>query len=77
LDLDWRLCQNAGKEGALFSIGPDAHSVVELGYTDLALGIARKGWVTAESTLNAKSAEELERWLAARKRARATSRAGA
>jgi DNA polymerase (family 10) len=73
LDLDWRLCQNAGREGALFSIGPDAHSVAELGYTDLALGIARKGWVTAESTLNAKSAEELERWLAARKRAGATS----
>jgi DNA polymerase (family 10) len=67
LDLDWRLCQDAARKGALFSVGADAHSTAELGNVELAVGIARKGWITAEKTLNARSAEELEGWLAARK----------
>ena len=33
----------------------------------LAVGIARKGWVTPEATLNARSAGELEAWLGQRR----------
>ena len=71
LDLDWRLCQGAVEKGAIFSIGPDAHSIAELGHTELGVGIARKGWITAEATLNCRSAEELEGWLARRRGPRA------
>jgi len=67
LDLDWRLCRRAAEKGALFSIDPDAHSVRELEYVSVGVGIARKGWVTAASTLNAKTAEELRRWLETRR----------
>jgi DNA polymerase (family 10) len=67
LDLDWRFCRAAAEKGLLFSIGPDAHSVKELENTGYAVGIARKGWVTAASTLNAKSADELAGWLERRR----------
>lgn len=67
LDLDWRFCRAASEKGVLFSIGPDAHSVRELEYAGYAVGIARKGWVTAASTLNAKTADELTAWLERRR----------
>ena len=67
LDLDWRFCRAAAEKGLLFSIGPDAHSVKELENTAYAVGIARKGWVTPASTLNAKSAEDLAAWLERRR----------
>jgi DNA polymerase (family 10) len=67
LDLDWRFCRAATEKGLLFSIGPDAHSVKELANAGYAVGIARKGWVTRESTLNAKSADELAGWLERRR----------
>ncbi len=67
LDLDWRLCRRAADAGILLSIGPDAHSAAELGLVTFGLGIARKGWVTKEETLNAKSAAELEGWLERRR----------
>ena len=67
LELDWRACRGAVERGVLLSIDPDAHSVAELGLVLYGLGIARKGWVTAASTLNAKSAEELTEWLERRR----------
>ncbi|HEX7251685.1 MAG TPA: helix-hairpin-helix domain-containing protein, partial [Thermoanaerobaculia bacterium] len=67
LDLDWRLCRQAAEAGILLSIGPDAHSVSELGFVPYGMGIARKGWLAASSVLNAKSANELEEWLERRR----------
>ncbi len=67
LDLDWRLCRHARDAGVVFSLGPDAHSVKEIGYTAYAVGIARKGWVTADATLSAKSADELAAWVEKRR----------
>jgi DNA polymerase (family 10) len=63
LDLDWRLCRHALAAGVVFSIGPDAHSVAELGNTGYGVDIARKGWVTAAATLSAKTADELAAWV--------------
>ncbi|MFN2385574.1 MAG: DNA polymerase/3'-5' exonuclease PolX [Thermoanaerobaculia bacterium] len=67
LELDWRLGRRAVERGVLISIDPDAHSIRELELVPYGVGIARKGWVTPEATLNARSAEELERWLTARR----------
>ena len=66
LDLDWRHCRRAVEKGVLFSIDPDAHSTREYAYVSLAVGIARKGWVTPDRTLNARTADELEAWLVKR-----------
>jgi DNA polymerase (family 10) len=67
LDLDWRLCRHALAAGVILSIGPDAHSVKELGNTAYAVGIARKGWVIPDATLSAKNADELAAWLETRR----------
>jgi DNA polymerase (family 10) len=67
LDLDWRLCRQAMEAGVLLSIGPDAHSAAELVRVADGVQIARKGWVTAASVLNTKSATDLEEWLARRR----------
>jgi DNA polymerase (family 10) len=67
LDLDWRLAASAAGREIVYSIGPDAHSVRELENTAYAVGIARKGWVTREATLNAKTADELSEWLEKRR----------
>ncbi len=67
LDLDWRFCQGAVRRGIPMAINPDAHSVGEIGLVPYGLNIARKGWVTAASTLNAKSAAEFSEWLSRRK----------
>ena len=63
LDLDWRFCRGAVDRGILLAIDPDAHSVAEIGLVPYGLGIARKGWVTPEATLNARSAEAFAAWL--------------
>jgi DNA polymerase (family X) len=67
LDLDWRLCRQASEAGILLSIGPDAHSVSELGLVPFGVGIARKGWLAPASVLNVKDAGELAQWLARRR----------
>ena len=67
LDLDWRFAAGPARQGMTFSLGPDAHSVRELDNTSYAVGIARKGWVTAQATLNAKTADELVAWLERRR----------
>lgn len=67
LDLDWRHCRRAVEKGVPLSIDPDAHSVAELDLIPLGIGIARKGWVTAAGTLNAKTATELTTWLEGRR----------
>jgi len=70
LELEWTHCRRAVEKDALLSIGPDAHSTAELGLASLGVGIARKGWVTREATLNARTAEELTEWLERRRGAK-------
>jgi DNA polymerase (family 10) len=59
LDLDWRWHRAATDRGILLSIDPDAHRISEIEEL-LATGIefARKGWVSAEQTLNALPSKE-------------------
>jgi len=67
LDLDWRYAPGAVARGIALAIDPDAHSVADLDGISYGLGIARKGWITAAATLNAKSASEFDSWLARRR----------
>ncbi len=57
LDLDWRLVRAATDVGVVISIGADAHNTAGMTNMDLGVGIARKGWLTAEQVLNARPLE--------------------
>lgn len=63
LDLDWRWVRRATDRGVLISINPDAHSIDELYFMRWGVGVARKGWLTADQCLNAKSLDEFASWL--------------
>ena len=63
LDIDWTHIPYAMEKGVLISINPDAHE--KEGYHDMYYGTlaARKGGLTRNMTLNAKSLKEFETWL--------------
>ena len=57
LDLDWRVVRRARELGVSISLGADAHSVAGMTNVAVGVGIARKGWLTAEDVLNTRDAE--------------------
>lgn len=63
LDLDWTWIPYALEKGVLISVNPDAHS--KEGIHDMHFGVlsARKGGLTADTCLNAKSLDAFEKWL--------------
>jgi len=67
LDLDWRGVIQARAKGARFAVNPDAHHTD--GYADLryGLGVARKGWLTAEDVVNTLPAERALRLFRSRR----------
>ena len=66
LDLDWRYVRYAMEQGVKLSINPDAHAME--GYLDMKYGVlvGRKGGLTKEMTLNAKSGVEIAAYFDAR-----------
>ncbi|MEL6923843.1 MAG: PHP domain-containing protein [Bacteroidota bacterium] len=66
LDLDWSWIPYAMEKGVPISINPDAHS--KEGIHDIHFGTlaARKGGLTAEACLNARSLADFEQWLSGR-----------
>ncbi|HEU4717543.1 MAG TPA: helix-hairpin-helix domain-containing protein [Bacteroidia bacterium] len=66
LDIDWKWIPYCMEKGVLISINPDAHEKAGL---DMHWGVcaARKGMLTKEFCLNAKSLEEFEKWVNARR----------
>ncbi|MEP7380441.1 MAG: PHP domain-containing protein [Gemmatimonadota bacterium] len=69
LDLDWRYLREAHARGALIEIGPDAHSVAGLENVALGVGIARKGWLSRDDVLNARSVDAVLAFASARRQA--------
>lgn len=53
LDLDWRYCIRAMRQGVRISINPDAHDAEGIEDFRIGVGIARKGWCEASSVANA------------------------
>jgi DNA polymerase (family X) len=66
LDLDWRLLPHAKARNVVVEIGPDAHSTNSLDYTQIGVGIARKGWLEKKDVLNARSVDEVLAFARAR-----------
>lgn len=52
LDLDWRWCRKAKDLGIPLAICPDAHDIAGLSHVIYGVGIARKGWLTADDIFN-------------------------
>jgi DNA polymerase (family 10) len=67
-DLDWRYCKYARDKGVLISINPDAHTIDGIPDTFYGVGIARKGWLRKQDVLNTKSAKEMEKWFAKKRK---------
>ena len=49
--------------GVLLAVGTDTHMLDHLGYMELGVAMARRGWVEAPSVINTWPAEKLRAWL--------------
>jgi DNA polymerase (family 10) len=58
-DMDWRLVKRARDRGMRIPVDTDAHSVAGFDVMRYGIGIARKGWLSANDVLNALSGEDL------------------
>jgi len=63
LDIDWRWVHDAVDAGVLISINPDAHATGELENVRWGVEVARKGWLTPDLCLNAKSLDDFAAWI--------------
>jgi len=67
LDLDWRYCRYAKKQGVKIAINPDAHNTATLHHIDFGINIARKGWLEPADCINCLGLEEMKEFLYARR----------
>jgi DNA polymerase (family 10) len=58
-DMDWRLVKRARDKGMKIPIDSDAHAVAGFNVMRYGIGIARKGWLSADDVLNVMNAEEI------------------
>lgn len=63
LDLDWRWIRAATDSGVQIAINPDAHALREIDYIRWGVAVGRKGWLTPDQCLNAKSLDAFVHWL--------------
>ncbi len=68
LDLDTAALRYGIPKGMKTSIDPDAHETAGLDDVRWGVGVARRGWCTADDVLNAWPLERLLRWFEERKR---------
>jgi len=64
LDLDWRHCKYAKRQGTRIAINPDAHQAEGLGDIRYGINIARKAWLEAQDVINCMGLEEMKEFLA-------------
>jgi DNA polymerase (family 10) len=64
MELDWRWWPLAKEKGVKCSINPDAHGIAQLQYLWCGVGIARKGWLTADDVINTLPLGKIEKALA-------------
>lgn len=67
LDMDWRHWRKAAEKGLMCAINPDAHETDGLEHVAAGINSARKGWLTKECILNARSLAGVKQWLATRR----------
>ena len=65
LDIDWTWIPYVLEKGGMISINPDAHNRAHIHYMKYGVAAARKGGLTTDRCLNAKSLSEFQSWVAA------------
>ena len=68
MDLDGAWARRAGLAGCRCTISTDAHSVLDFENRWIAIGSARRGWLTHEQIVNTRPLDELRALFAARRR---------
>ncbi len=68
LDLDWVHCKRARAMGVTLVINPDAHSTGGLMNYLYGVDVARRGWLEKQHVFNTRSAADVARYLAERKK---------
>jgi DNA polymerase (family 10) len=68
LELDWVHCKRAKALGIRLVINPDAHSTGDVAYYRYGVDVARRGWLTRKEVFNTRSAAEVAKAFAARKK---------
>ncbi|MCU7496398.1 MAG: histidinol-phosphatase [Ignavibacteria bacterium] len=63
LDLDWRMIYYAREKGCLFSINPDAHSILGIDEINYGISVARKGGLQPEEVINCMDLEDFRKFL--------------
>tara|TARA_Y100000590_G_scaffold397579_1_gene479235 strand:- start:2183 stop:4399 length:2217 start_codon:yes stop_codon:yes gene_type:complete len=63
LDIDWRWGPTLRKYGTLVSVNPDAHDLKGLEDTHYGVVVARKALIPQSKVINARSIDEVEKWL--------------
>ncbi|MBU2637949.1 MAG: DNA polymerase/3'-5' exonuclease PolX [Nanoarchaeota archaeon] len=63
MDLRDTLVRKAVEKGVKISIGTDSHSVSDLQFMRLGVGIARRGWCCKKDIVNSYSLKEMVKWL--------------
>ncbi len=69
MDMDWRWWPLAKEKGVRCSINPDAHHVSHLQFLWNGIGVARKGWLSAQDVINTLPLNKIEAVLAAKRQA--------
>jgi len=63
LDLAWQNVKKAVASGVKISLGTDAHSINQLEYMRLGVGVARRGWATKNDILNTMNLKNLIKFI--------------
>jgi DNA polymerase (family 10) len=63
MDLNDLNCRKARERGIMMVLDTDAHRLEQLDYMRLAVGTARRGWLTSHDVLNAQPLDEVRRIL--------------
>ena len=73
LDLSDAHARRAHNLGVLLALSTDAHTLDHLGYMELGVATARRGWVEADGVVNTWPVKRLRAWLAAARVGAATT----
>jgi DNA polymerase (family 10) len=76
LELDWVHCKRAKALGIPLVINPDGHHTTDLALYPFGVQVARRGWLTKEDVFNTRSAAEVAKEFARRKKEGKSGHAG-
>jgi DNA polymerase (family 10) len=68
MDADEVICRRARELGVMMVISSDAHAPASLAWRELAMAMARRGWLEPANVLNTRSLDDIRAWRHERRR---------